>query len=254
MYFAGIDTDTNLYDHLTSLKGLFMVHPEISPCGYNVTIWFLVALFVVQVFYYANCKLVKNRYIIVLVALALHPLGYLLTKSGMTGFFYLNEAFTYYIYYVLGSLTGTVLMEKLNTSRRNLLIVSAGCLSALIVITLLDSLLKSAGAIVYHTFFEIRIICFGIPVFIFFKNTSRLAVFQPLRFFGQHSLELLVTHGIVLAMLRDLILLKPSLTENSLIYSIILFIALLTTEYFIILFLNRFVPKLIGKKDLIPIK
>jgi uncharacterized membrane protein YcfT len=78
-----------------------------------------------------------------------------------------------------------------------------------------------------------------------------------LKFFGQHSLEVLVTHIIVLSFMKNILLkfyLKLPIgvpISNEWLYSILIFIVCIILEYFVIIKLcNRYIPKFTGKQNL----
>jgi fucose 4-O-acetylase-like acetyltransferase len=239
-------------DYATSLIGLFCLRPEPDTCVVNGALWFLLALFVIQIFHYLCVSLTEKKYIFILVAILLYVASWFLEKYEITGLFYLSGVCQYYIYYMTGSLFGSTLMKFVEKGIYRLTIFLC-CMSFLIILPLLD---LETNVIIDNIAFNIRIFCFIAIIFVFFRKTCKLKLFTPLKFFGQHSLEVLVTHALVLILIRSIMkhylqLSSDISIEHAWKYMVIIFIICMILEYYIIKILNRYVPQFIGKQNLI---
>lgn len=243
--------DYSFIEHIKSIVGVFELLPNLKAFGANIPIWFLFSLFLIQMFYYLNVKFIKNKYIILLIAISFHLLGYILENKTNMELSYQVKILKFYIYYVLGNIIGPNLLKYFE-KKKTCLYLSFICLPLLIGLSLIND---NFSKILFYCSFEIKFFSFFILIFIFFKNFSHYKLFNPLKFFGKHSLEILVTHEIVLMLWVDIKdnFVSINLFEGKLIYEIILFVILLVVEYFVILFLNRFFPRSIGRKPLFPI-
>jgi fucose 4-O-acetylase-like acetyltransferase len=244
-------------EYAISLISLFYLRPEVRACGVNGPLWFLIALFFIQLLHYLFCKVTKKKVVILFIAVILCIVSYFLQEHKITGLFYLSKICKFYIYYMSGSFLGSFL-TKIIDNRTTAWGLALSCLPVVIILPLLNfdtNAMMEQVVLCIRTFFFIPII------FFFFKETVQWKLFQPLKFFGQHSLEVLVTHAIVLSITRNILLkfyLKLPIgvpISNQWLYFILIFIVCVILEYFVIIKLcNRYIPKLIGKQNLFILK
>lgn len=248
MDYVGIGSFT---DYATSLKGLFYLRPDTDPCIANGALWFLIALFIVQLVHFSNCRFIKNKSIILAIGFILFIASTYLIEHGITGLFYLSNICGLYIFYILGNFWGKNLIKSLENKvgRTNKMLFF--CI--LVFITL--SFIPVRNPVLSQVLLFVQTICFFPIVFSICKSINHLNITAPLKYFGRHSLELLVTHIPLLNLINILVfkimlnLPQEKLFQNAGLYMFVSFFVCIVAEYFFVIkFCNRYLYLFLGKR------
>ena len=205
----------------------------------NVPLWFLICLFVIQVIYYfVSC--LDKRLIAVLAIACLMSEGFFYSIPAP---FMINAAFYYIGFFALGNLLGRPWIEKLKNPRfRHIsLLVSVLFMSIVIGINV-----DCMGSWARQQMIHIKLFM------VFFTLMSVASCFDGkkhlslIRFFGENSLTIMGLHVLPLIVIKriSMKLFRDCTPMMGFVHSLIC-IAIL---YVAILFCNRYIPFLIGKK------
>ena len=245
--YEGIGSFT---EYATSLKGLFYLRPTISASLVNRPLWFLLVLFIAQLFHFFCCKFIKKKSIIFFIGITLHMvIRFYLDEQKITGLFYAAKVCDLYIFYLAGHFWGNALMNRIQQkdSLRKLLIC---CLLALILLPFV----RTDYWLIDNTLMFTRTLCFIPVVFIFCQSCCHLKMMNPIKYVGMHSLEVLVTHVILIPLIVSLILkfiLRLPFGEplsHEWLYVLSVFFTCMALEYFVIIrFCNKYLYFLLGK-------
>lgn len=216
-----------------------------EPFIVNTALWFLIVLFLIQLFFFVLNKIFNNKYILFIVCLLLNFAGLFLNSSNINGLFYICFVFDFLLYYCIGFLFG-IRFIKFITEKDNILFV--------IIISLI--LLKTTignGYIHDYLWFKVHLLCFSCLICIIFSFLDGTKVNLFFSFLGKNSLVILTTHLLIMSIYRTLFInvVFPRFSLNSIenIYIINLSILIMTlfTCLLISSFINRYMPYLIGK-------
>ena len=205
-------------------------------------LWFLFSLFLIQVCYYYVSYF--NKILIALLSIVI--LFYIKPIFLLHWPYLTSTSICCFSYFALGNLFGKQLL--------NLLILDKNKIYSIIVCILLFFMLYSFknGDLSDH----IRLLIDQLNAFIacvlslsvlsFFNNSSRLKI---LLFFGKNTLAMLCIHVSILRFFTRFF--NKILEEPTPVFGFISTLATFLFGYFIILFINRSMPYLVGKVDLI---
>jgi fucose 4-O-acetylase-like acetyltransferase len=179
-------------EYATNFINLFKVsYDRINspPMLINGALWFLIALFNIQMVYYALNKIIRNKYFLLSLCLIFHIIGKILSYYEINGLFYLAATSSFLIYYALGNIFISNLNEALNSRKKKYLLLII-CLSILIPLSLLNplSLSNYAGDTIVdksikNLLLNIRIVFFFPICFLFFKEIHQIIPLKLFRFF-----------------------------------------------------------------------
>lgn len=241
-------------EYSLAIMKLFRIHNENvhEPLLLNGPLWFLIALFNIQIIYYFLTKIGRNKMFILTATVMLYITSMVFERNGINGLFYIQYTFHFLLYYALGNLFGKSLTDHIDNpkSKRLLLVFGLPFLAFLPLIPADDF------PVINDLLLNIRIACFIPVVFIFFKTVHRFRFFKPLQFFGRNSLILLGTHVLIFSLITSIFVKIATIftleqTADFGIFSAFLFGAVVVINYFLISSANKYIPWLIGKRDLI---
>lgn len=205
----------------------------------NVPLWFIICLFVIQVIYYFVSYLDK-RLIAVLAVLCL------MAKDLFYGFpapFMINAAFYYMGFFALGNVLGKPWIEKLKDKRfRHTSLLLSVVFMAIVVGFNYSFTSDWVAQQVKHI--KLFMVFFTLmSVASCFNENKHLSL---LRFFGENSLIILGIHVLPLIVIKriSMKLFGDCTPMMGFVHSIIC----IAIMYVVILFCNRYIPFLVGKK------
>jgi fucose 4-O-acetylase-like acetyltransferase len=239
------------YEYVFAVIGLFQLHPQSPPTGINTPLWFLIALFMMQIIHYCAVKLVNKKWLLIFFALALYEISYILRMHFITGLFYIEVVCGGYIFYLFGSLVGPQLLKIVENkvSAQRMMMFS-------LLIMILFSLLQISDGIIGGLKFILGALSFITVVFVFFRYTKNFKIINSLKFWGQYSLEVLVTHILIMPSVIRIItrIFREEFFMNQEIYLwlcvVSAFVICVLIEIPVIKFCNRYLPQFLGKKPL----
>lgn len=223
---------------------------EFAAVPFNVALWFLPALFFIQLIFYGLKKHLRRSWLIVAVCGLCYLLSIVQKQHQVVGPFFLPRVMEYLIYYGSGCLFGQKLVDWLeNADFRHLLgafLVLSGLLYAV-------GFRQSEHLFMQHVLLNLGIGVFIPLVFIFFKAACRFPFFRVFGFFGRNSLVVLSLHLLILSILDSTWrrILPPGILGDLFTSNVIKFIIIVGFCSVSIFIFNRFFPRLVGKKDLI---
>lgn len=204
----------------------------------NVPLWFLVCLFSVQLLYYFLSFFDKR----LIAIFALLCLGLEEVFLSIPSFFMVNVAFYYIGFFALGNLVGKSWIEKLKDVRFRKVSLFISALLFVALFIPIDGLSGWWYDTAYHvklfmTFFIVM------TVASWFNEKQYLSM---IRFYGENSLIILGFHLIPLIVLMRInyAIFRECTPFMGFIQSVIV----MAVMYVVILFCNRYIPFLVGKK------
>lgn len=206
----------------------------------NVPLWFLVCFFSIQLLYYFISYLDKR----LIIVIALLCLGLKNVLFSVPTFFMVNKAFYYMGFFALGNLVGKPWIEKLKEVRyrRVSLVISVVLFAALFIP------IDGFSGWWYETAYHVKLFM------VFFILMSVASWFNEkrylslLRFYGENSLTILGLHIIPLTVLIRIT--NAVFGETTIFAGFVQSVIVMAIMYVVILFCNRYIPFLVGKKQL----
>ncbi len=213
---------------------LFQIRNRSDYLRLNVSLWFILCIFWVQIFYYCISRLPLWANALTLLAI------WLLWDffAQIPAPFMINRAICWTLYFGLGNLTGQYIIKLVENPRNSAMIFIAGS----VIMLLIDLLLDRSG-LSKNIFF----ICWCIVAVAGASFLKKLPGLDWLGFFGANTLLILCTHIWVLTPFERLMF-KLTRTTSPLYAAIItLFTAIFVIP--IILIVNRYFPFAAGKHE-----
>lgn len=215
----------------------------------NVPLWFLLALFNMQLLLLVITKIAKkqkhsSRIFYALITLVV-LLGFVLERYPVPLPFMIRQSFTCSIYFIGGMLFGKKLIQYIaNYKQATIVFVVSLIAFSSVCASPLSDLLPSAGYMFIST------LCFIPIVFVIFQSISKFKLLSPFNFFGMNSLIVLAAHSPILIVLKRTTYKYWGATITTGIIDTLLTIIVL---YFLILFLNKYFYYFVGKKPIVKI-
>ena len=204
----------------------------------NVPIWFLICLFVIQILYYFISYL--NKWFIGIIALLC-----ILFKDiflSFPSFFMINAALYYTSFFALGNLFGRPLIEKLKEHKfQKYSVVLSVFLFATFFLALPTQSKVLYDILLHFRLFAVFFVLMSIGSLLNEKKSVAL-----LRFYGENSLIILGIHIIPLIFFGRIA--YAILGEFSATYGFLISLGVMAIMYVVILFCNKYIPMLVGKK------
>ena len=226
------------YDWLV-FKEIFTSSSRTDYLFVNVVLWFIICLFIIQFFYFFISYLDKR----LIAIIALLCLGLQSTFLSISTPFMINAALFYMGFFALGNLIGRSWIEKLKDGhfRKTSLVISA------FLSTLLFIPINSFTGWWYDTAYQLKLfMVFFILMSIAscFNEKRYLYIFQ---FYGNNSLIVMGLHNLIIIFLHRLDH-SMGIYEGSPLRGFIQSIFIMAILYVVILFCNKYIPFLVGKK------
>lgn len=210
----------------------------------NPPLWFLCALINLQILMYVLKKLITNNYLLILIALIISLSGMIFFQDVPT-YFMFGRGLRYFIYYALGSILGMRLLETLKRKNVELLMFVMSLVFFTIGIYIVSPHVSSNLGL--EILDVLNILSLGLIMIILMKNIYRYSVMSVFKFFGMSSIIVLGFHEPIQTVIK---IIFASIFEKSdnllgLIETIITLIIL----YPCIIFMNKYIPWLVAKKE-----
>lgn len=242
-YWSNRTFDDFDYSVLSQIFELFSLRPADANLDVDGPLWFLGCLFIIQIYYYFVSKLPRAVVFVIAVAVLLSKNVWLHLPSP----FWTSNAVYWLGYFALGNLSGPALISALSEKRNRLIAlgISAGlCVYFYFYHNLglaeEESVVESLFSALYYC--SIFFVLFAISSW--FNGKKWL---QPLRYLGNNTLIILVTHMHVLYVVSSAghKLLQTTSPWLGLVYVVLTLLILVP----IIEFINRKMPFLLGKRN-----
>lgn len=217
---------------------VFKFVPKTDYLFVNVPLWFLLCLFFVQILYYFVSYLDKR----IIAVIALLCLGLKEVFMSIPSFFMINAAFYSLGFFALGNLLGKPWIEKL----RNVRFRKFSLIISLLLFAMLFIPINSLTGWWYETAYQVKLFM------VFFILMSVASLFNEkrylslLRFYGENSLTILGLHIIPLTVLIRIT--NAVFGETTIFAGFVQSVIVMAVMYVVILFCNRYIPFLVGKK------
>lgn len=224
--------------------GVFKLHNGNESFTVNPPLWFICALFCQQIITWILVKTVRRRWIVALAAIIISYIGVVYVWYVPTLFMF-GRSLPYLVYYVLGNLFGK---DLLNIIESKSIHSYSPCLAATLVYLGSIILIHTTDiSPVLLTYFE----TFGLIVILvyLFKMIHRFRIAYPFWFYGRNSYIVLGMHEIYQTIFMILFIYVFG--------EINIWIGMIQTTMSLVLLwptiklMNRYVPQLVGKAELI---
>ncbi len=214
----------------------------------NPPLWFIPALLIVQLILYLLVRILRRRSLVLIVSIVISAFGIFYLEHYNTRFM-LGRALRFTGYYAFGYLYGKQILNYIESSGRNIIRMAAVCI---VIMVALSSLTVHSDPNIRETCLYVFNISLIIALIILFRYVSRLKWLRFFHFFGRNSYVVLGLHYLSnsLFMIVFFLLFGEVTVGDS---YIILLLSLLTLTP-VIMLCNRYIPALIGRKELLPLR
>jgi len=222
--------------------------PEKFP---NIPIWFLWALFLANVLFYALCRVFRSRdgrilYIplFALSAVLMYAMEYAIYKKDINLPAFIDNVLLFFPFFCLGASCRTHLIKLENITLRTKLLLLA--VSA--VLTIASALYVTDNTTVLLKVILRIVSGFSGSVAVF----SLAAVFGHLpviSYFGRYSIIILVSHGVIIKMLK--VLSGHPYSGNTVMFNCMIVALVFIILYITIPLMKKYIPWFVAQKDLL---
>lgn len=225
--------------------GVFEFHRGYESFTVNPPLWFICALFCQQIITWILVKLLRRKWLVAIAAVVISWIGLVYVWDKPTLFMF-GRSLPYLVYYVFGNLFGKDLIRIIESESRRIayspLVASSMVYVASIVLNETTSI--NPELLRYTETFGLIII-----LVYFFKGIHRFRIAYPFWFYGRNSYIVLGMHEIYQTIF--LIMFTHLLGEITIWIGMIQTLMSLLLLWPTINILNRYVPMLVGKEELI---
>lgn len=221
---------------------VFKIEKYIDHLRVNRPLWFLLSLVVVQIIYYAVCKLPKCFILLFCLTIIILKDPILNTKSPLM----LNQSIYWLGYFAMGDILGKWLVFN-HKSKKWRIIAILICFALYVFSDFCNPHISST--VLSNVIYELKVFAFIVLTllsFSFIKGHN--VIVNTLRFFGKNSLSVLGLHLLILIVFGGIAFRIFGLTGDNLI-GFAIFVLTAATLNPIILLLNRYMPFLIGGRN-----
>lgn len=213
----------------------------------NPPLWFICALINLQLLLYGSINLFKKNSYILLFSIIISFIGIFYIQNSPTPFM-IGRSLPYFIYYVLGFISGKKILHHLGNSQSNPIKIGAFCLITFILLLINN---QSQQTLISELSNYIQNMSIIILLIIIFKYIYSNPVVFPLKYFGLNSYIVLGMHEIYHTSFR--IFIENVFGYMSVTLGIIQTLLTLTLLWPTIYLFNKYIPFLVAKQDLIPV-
>lgn len=205
----------------------------------NVTLSFLICLFSVQVLYYFVSYLEKKWILVIsLLCFVLRDIYF-----SVPSFFMVNAACYYMFFFSLGNIIGKPLIESLKDIRFRKTTLALSLFLFAVLFIPISTITGSLFDVIYHL--KLLMVFFILMcVASWFNGNRYLSLF---RFYGENSLIVLGTHMYPLIFLKRIT--NAIFGVATPLMGFIQSVIVMALMYVVILFCNKYIPFLVGKKQ-----
>jgi fucose 4-O-acetylase-like acetyltransferase len=214
----------------------------------NVYVWFLLALFWVTLFYCFILKWIRKTEIRDLLILFIFLLNIYMKNRGVNIPYFIGSSFFGLFFFHIGNRIGKSSFFMTKTKWDFIITVFSFLICAVfssIHLVSCDMRINSINGSVFFFLIE----CLSMICGLFFLS-KRINYEKFINFWGINSLIILGTHGIIITFFRRVIM-KFFFVEANYIFGFLEFVFTLIISIPVILFLNKYLPQLVGQKSLI---
>ena len=229
-----------------SIWGIFQAYSFNDAFIVNYPLWFILALLVLQLTTYSLAKIIQQKWLILLASIVLSLFGHFFLRTIPT-YFMIGRAFPYLFYYAFGAMFGMELLNLENIEKKKVLIVS---LTTFITMIVVSHFLDGSFFPVLLKYIELLSATFLLLLFCAFTNKHRMA--KWIGFFGKNSLIVFGLHDMYLTIVR--IATQAICGDMNDFLGFVNLIIVLLLMWPSILFLNKYLPYFVAKKDLLTIE
>ena len=215
----------------------------------NPPLWFIFALLDIQLVMYGLLKLTSNRLVILFVALLISVVGALWFYQIATPFM-ISRSTPYFIYFALGYVLGMPLLNIIDKGKGKGYLT----LLALSLITFISSMiaiytygLNSDN--LFDVLNYVAVLSFLVLLIFMMQKVYKFRICAPLDFYGRNTFVLLGIHEMILTI--TLLCVNHFIGSNDIWLGIVQVIFTLCIAYPITLWCNKYIPHLVGKRDLL---
>ena len=215
----------------------------------NPPLWFICALINLQLLLYISSKIIKNKWILLALSFIIASVGLFYIQHYPTPFMF-GRSLRYFVYYVSGYIFGKTLIEKLDNNNDTIKILVAS-LSSFIIILTIKFIGQDFTIYTSELLNCIEIFCIILLLFVLFKNIYKVSIMYPFKYFGVNSYIVFGMHEIYHTTIR--IIMQNIFGEVTITLGIIQTIITLSLLWPTIWLFNKYIPKLVGKKEMISV-
>lgn len=228
-------------DIALSVLGLFKLYTYNDAFIVNYPLWFVLALFNIQIIFNFVVKIIPQEYAILLIVTLISMAGHFYIRTIPTPFM-LGKSLPYLLFFAIGYLYGKRLLNCSMTCQSFL----SSCV--------LWFFLFCVNRYMDRTFIlvqDLEIVVFACVLLLTSRILESLRIADVFVFYGANSYVVLGLHEMFLTISRILCVWIAG--EMNIILGIINLIISMILLYFSIKFLNKYMPIYIGKKDLLEV-
>lgn len=235
----------NAFDY-SSFWGIFQLYSGYESFVINPPLWFICALFNLNLILYLMIRIIKDNRIILFVSFLLSLFGIIYIKDLST-YFMFGRSVPFLIYYVIGYIFGKSLLNHLDSNREEFKIL----LISLILFSFI-------GIVKYFLHIKLlwiellnyfQIISLVLLLIVLFKHIYIFSLCYPFKYFGVNSYIVLGMHEIYHTSFR--IIIENTLGSMSIALGILQTLLTLFLLWPTIYLFNKYIPSLVAKKDMI---
>lgn len=215
----------------------------------NPPLWFICALINLQLLLYLFSKIIKNKWALLAISFIIASIGFIYVQKIPTPFM-IGRSLRYFLYYVAGYIFGKSLIAQLENNKDMIKIFTFSLISFATILYLKDSYHIT---LLYCTEFIncIEIFSIILLLFVIFRTTYRFPLIYPLKYFGVNSYIVFGMHEIYHTTIR--IIIQNFFGEITIILGFIQTLITLSLLWPTIWLFNKYIPILVGKKELIKV-
>lgn len=222
-----------------TINGSFVVNPPL---------WFICALIDLQLLLYISTRAINNKWLLLIIAFIISTLGLFYIQQIPTPFM-LGRSLRYFVYYVSGYLFGKSLVAQLDYKYSQIKILS---ISSVFFIMVLYVKLQYDIPFYLHELLDcIEIFSIILLLFVLFRNIYKIPLLYPFKYFGLNSYIVFGMHEIYHTTFR--IIIQNLYGEITIALGIVQTIMTLLLLWPTIWLFNKYIPILVGKKELIKV-
>lgn len=243
--FAKYRSIENIASHITDIFNLYSGNDAFI---INYPLWFICAIFVLQIITYILNLIVKNKTILVIIAIAISLLGNYYVQWIPTPIMF-GRALPYLIYFIIGYVSKGILLNEssIDKYKKN---INFTCLTTLLI----SLAFKNIDATYYtNIIYEyIELISISYLLIILCKEIQNISMIKAITFFGINSLIVLGLHDMYLTIF--MITIQNTIGNMNIILGLLNFVVTCLILWPSIIILNKHLPFLVAKKEILTTK
>lgn len=224
---------------LAQIGGLLKCYTYNDAFIINYPLWFVLALLNIQILTNILIKYIGNKYLIVLVAIIISLVGNYYVRTIPTPLM-IGKSLPFLIYFVVGYIGGKNVLNE-NPSYKKIM--------GLLVLWGLICAIRMSTGWAYFPMMCVEIVLFSFVLLMASQIIGEVAWARWIVYYGANSYVVLGLHEIFLTILR--VIYEKIIGAVNMWFGMASVIVVLIMLYLSIRFLNEYMPKCIGKKELV---